>query len=73
MTARRKCEAKPSHAKVTDCRNHTLVVNDGAIMVGSLVERAGRFEAFDLAGRHLGSFPDLRTAARAIPPARSTS
>ena len=53
--------------KVVDCRNHLLVVNDGADRVGSLVARAGRFEAFDLDGRHLGAFPDLRAAARAIP------
>jgi hypothetical protein len=56
---------------VVDCRHHLLVVNDGADRVGSLVERAGRFEAFDLAGRSLGTFPDLRAAARPIPRAAS--
>ena len=73
MSASRKREAKPSHAKVTDCRNHVLVVFDGADRVGSLVERAGGFEAFDLAGRHLGAFADLRAAVRAIPPVASFS
>ncbi len=64
MTAPRKREA---HAKVTDTRNHALTVFDGADRVGSLVERAGKFEAFDIEGRHLGTFPDLRAASRAIP------
>jgi hypothetical protein len=53
--------------KVADCRNHLLVVNDGADRVGSLVERAGEFHAYDIDGRHLGAFSDLRAAARAIP------
>jgi hypothetical protein len=63
MAAARKREL----AQVTDCRNHVLVVNDGADRVGSLVERAGRFDAYDLAGHHLGAFNDLRAAARACP------
>jgi len=50
-----------------DTTKHTIAVFDGADRAGSLVERAGKFEAFDLAGRSLGTFPDLRTAARSIP------
>jgi hypothetical protein len=58
---------KPKEVSVVDCRNHVLVVNDGADRAGSLVERGGKFEAFDIVGRSLGTFTDLRAAARAIP------
>jgi hypothetical protein len=58
---------KSSKMQVVDVRNHLLVVNDGADRVGSLVERAGEFHAHDLAGRHLGSYPTMVQAARAIP------
>ena len=51
-----------SKAKVTDCRNHALTVFDGAVRVGSLVERA--------AGAGDPAFADMRAAARAIPPTR---
>jgi hypothetical protein len=51
-----------SKAKVTDCRNHALTVFDGAVRVGSLVERAA------VAGDP--AFADMRAAARAIPPTR---
>jgi hypothetical protein len=54
-------------AQVTDCRNHPLTVFDGAVRCGSLVERGGKFEAFDLAGHYLGAFADLRAAVRSIP------
>jgi hypothetical protein len=59
--------------QVTDTRNHLLSVFDGAVMAGSLVERAGRFDAFDIAGRCLGTFSDLRTAARSLPAADTLS
>ena len=70
MTASRKRAAK---TQIVDCRHHLLTVFDGAVRCGSLVERAGKFDAFDIAGRHLGAFADLRTAARAIPPVVSLS
>jgi hypothetical protein len=57
----------PPAARAVDCRNHVVTVFDGADRVGSLIERAGRFEAFDLAGRRIGSFPTLLAASRAIP------
>jgi hypothetical protein len=53
--------------KLADYRNHVLTVYDGAEMVGSLVERAGQFHAFDLRGALVGRFADLRAAARALP------
>jgi hypothetical protein len=54
--------------KRTDCRNHVLTVFDGATMVGSPVERAGTFHAYDIEGYCLGAFADMRQAARSIPP-----
>ena len=43
-------------------------VYDGTNFVGSIVERAdGSFDAFDAAGRHLGTFRNQREAVRAIP------
>jgi hypothetical protein len=59
--------AKPKRTSVVDTRNHALVVFDGAVMVGSLVERAGTYHAYDINGRDLGVFSDLRAASRAIP------
>jgi hypothetical protein len=69
MTARRSLKSKKTRA--VDTRDHALVVFDGADRAGSLVERGGKFTAFDPDGRHLGVFPDLRSAARAIPRAAS--
>lgn len=54
-------------AQAVDTGNHVLSVFDGATMVGSLVERGGRFDAYDVDGRRLGAFADMRAAARAIP------
>jgi hypothetical protein len=59
--------------QVVDTRNHALSVFDGADRVGSLVERAGEFHAYDVDGRHLGAFTDMRAAARAIPPAAGSA
>ena len=70
--ARTILKANPKKAQVTDCRNHVLVVFDGAVMAGSLVERAGRFNAYDVNGRYLGTFTDMRAASRAVPPARAS-
>jgi hypothetical protein len=70
MTAPRK-RATKSPEKRVDTRSHALSVFDGAIRAGSLVERGGEFLAFDLDGRHLGAFPDMRTASRSIPPAEA--
>ena len=42
------------------CRS--LATYDGADLVGFVVERGGRFVAFDLRDRLLGSFPTLRAA-----------
>jgi hypothetical protein len=47
-------------------RDDALTVYDGADRVGSLVERAGEFHAYDVDGRHLGAFADMRAAVRAI-------
>jgi hypothetical protein len=58
---------KPQKAPVVDCRNHALTVFDGAVRCGSLVERAGKFDAYDIDGRHLGTFTDMFAAAGAIP------
>jgi hypothetical protein len=66
MTAPRKRVAK---AQVVDCHNHVLTVFDGTTMVGSLVDRAGTFHAYDIEGRYLGAFADVRAASRAMPSA----
>jgi hypothetical protein len=58
-------KVKSPRAQVADTRHHTLVV--GADRVGSLVERAGEFHAYDVAGHCVGIFSDMRTASRAIP------
>jgi hypothetical protein len=71
-----RCDLPTKEAKrqQVDCRHHVLTVFDGAaVRVGSLVDRAGTFHAYDVAGRHLGAFNDLRAAARAIPPAAEDS
>jgi hypothetical protein len=65
MTVRRSLKSKKM--QVVDTRSHALTVFDGAVMVGSLVERAGRSDAYDIDGRHLGTFNDLCGATRAIP------
>ena len=65
----RDLPTKEAKRQQVDCRNHALTVFDGAVRVGSLVDRAGTFHAYDVEGRHLAAFADLRTAARAIPPA----
>jgi hypothetical protein len=60
-------KAESPKTQVVDCRNHARTVFEGAVRCGSLVDRAGTFHAYDVAGRHLGAFNDLRAAARAIP------
>jgi hypothetical protein len=71
--AQRSSKAKSPKTQAVDCRQHALTVFDGTTMVGSLVERAGAFHSYDLEGRYLGAFGDMRMAARAIPPAASLS
>jgi hypothetical protein len=68
---KRSVRPNPPRPRAVDCRRHPLTVYDGASMIGSLVERAGKFEAFDLAGQHLGTYPDMRAAVRAIPAVRA--
>ena len=69
----RKRKVKSPRAQVTDTRHHALTVFDGAVRCGSLVERAGKFDAYTADGRHLGTFSDLRAAARVIPPTAPSS
>jgi hypothetical protein len=69
--ARISLKANPKKAQAVDCRNHVLTVFDGAVRVGSLVDRAGTFHAYDIEGRCLGAFADVRAATRAIPRAPS--
>jgi hypothetical protein len=64
---RRDRASKEAKRQQVDCRNHTLTVFDGAVRVGSLVNRAGTFQAYDVEGKHLGAFANLRAASRAIP------
>jgi hypothetical protein len=54
-----------STRRKADVGGHSLAVYDGRERVGSLVERDGRFEAYDLEGRCVGIFPNLRAAAQA--------
>ena len=65
---RQSSKAKSPKTQAADGRNHLLTVFDGAVRVGSLVDRAGTFHAYDINGRCLGAFADMRQAARAIPP-----
>jgi hypothetical protein len=62
-----KRKAKSPKAPAVDCRNHAHTVFDGAVMVGSLVERAGMVHAYNIEGHYLGAFDDMFAAARAIP------
>ena len=57
-------KAKFPRTQAVDCRNHVLTVFDGAVMVGSLVDRAGAFHADEFGGRHLGVFQSARRGAR---------
>jgi hypothetical protein len=56
---------------------HPLLVAavcDGQIYVGAIRERNdGSFEAFDAAGKRVGTFATLIKASRAIPSAKATS
>ena len=65
--AQQSSKAKSPKTQAVDCRNHVLTVFDGAVRVGSLVDRAGTFHAYDIEGRCLGAFADVRAATRAIP------
>ncbi len=68
---RRDRPSKEAKRQQVDCRNHVLTVFDGAVRVGSLLDRGGAFHVYDIDGRYLGAFADLRTASRAIPRAPS--
>jgi hypothetical protein len=50
-----------------DTTKHTIAVNDGADLVGTLVERGNAFDAYSADGRFIGTFKTLLAAARAIP------
>jgi hypothetical protein len=45
----------------------------GRSRLGSLRRRDGGFEAFDVAGRSLGIFPNMQDAAAAIPERRDAA
>ena len=68
-----KPDPSPNQAKNARSRNFDasrgLSIYDGAIMVGFVVIRGGQFDAFDAAGRKIGTFPTLKAAMRA--PARA--
>jgi hypothetical protein len=64
ITAQHHQAAAP---RPVDSSNHSLCIYDGATRVGSLVERAGVFTAYDHRGHLIGSFRGLRAAARSIP------
>jgi hypothetical protein len=46
---------------------HALAVYDGQTRLGYLVHCDGGFEAFDIDGTSYGTFPDMRSAAFALP------
>ena len=48
-----------------------LSVYDGTVFAGSIVERAGKFTAYDVNNRRIGAFANQRDAMRAIPAVRS--
>jgi hypothetical protein len=50
-----------------------LQVYSGQHRVGSLRRHDGGFEAFDLADHSLGVYPDMQTAAAAIPERESAA
>jgi hypothetical protein len=47
-------------------------VYDGQEAVGYLAERGDEFVAYNIFGRHLGTFKNQRDAMRALPPAWGT-
>ena len=57
---------KPNRRQATD-RGHPLAVYDGATLVGTMVEAGGGYSVFDVGGTLVGTFPDIRRAARACP------
>jgi len=44
-----------------------LTVYDGQMLLGEILEHRGMFVAIDLDGKRLGTFADMRSAARALP------
>jgi hypothetical protein len=48
-----------------------LAVYDGTALAGSIVERAGKFVAYNVNNHRIGTFVSLRDAMRAIPAVRS--
>lgn len=57
---------------MTADRTH-MAVYDGRTRVGHVIERAGKFIAFDIAGNRVGEFLKLRDAMRAVPSPTSTT
>ena len=54
-------------SKAAATADHVLAVYDDTTMVGSLVERDGAFQAFNIGGVCVGTFSSMREAARALP------
>lgn len=65
--ARTTFKAKPAKSQAVDCRGHLLTVYDGSTRAGSLVACAGMFDAYSVAGNLIGTFDDMRDAARSLP------
>jgi hypothetical protein len=59
--------------RAVDCTGHRLTVYNGAVRLGSLVERDSGFDAYDVAGNLIGSFSNQRDAARALPDQKSAA
>ena len=49
-----------------------MVVYDGRTPIGHVIERDGKFVAFDAAGNKVGTFMKMRDAMRAVPSPTST-
>jgi hypothetical protein len=65
MTVRRSLKSRKM--QVVDTSAHKLVVYDGQRACGTITERGNAFDAYTADGRFLGTFSDLRAAARSIP------
>jgi hypothetical protein len=50
-----------------------LAVYDGSVWCGSLSQSGGHFHAYDVKGRSVGVFDNLRAAARSLPKAEGAS
>jgi len=57
---------KAAKAREAPAASRPLSLCDGRDWLGNIVERDGKFVAFDTAGKTLGTFPTLRQAADAV-------